>query len=200
MVGLSGFVDVDAPRRRRCSTPSDPGRMGPSRLCLLTHPWNPTDSPQRESLLVPPTTGTPAPSILRVALMEVLLGPTRKALHDSTAQNNRRRSGRRGRHRRGQPHDPLVPRDAAGDPGVLRLRRQGEGRDPDRGGGLHRRRGRSDPRVGQLFSSKPPGNFGFFDNSDGNTVSHDLTRIGKTEDIDQIELLDVQKVTFPRAG
>ncbi|WP_457973367.1 cyclophilin-like fold protein [Arthrobacter sp. D1-17] len=53
-----------------------------------------------------------------------------------------------------------------------------------------------DPKVGDLFSYKPWGNPGFFYNTDGNSFSNDLTRIGKTEDIGQIELLDGQQVTI----
>jgi hypothetical protein len=51
------------------------------------------------------------------------------------------------------------------------------------------------PDIEDPFDYKPWGNFGFFDNTDGNTASHDLTRIGETEDIDQIELLDGQQIT-----
>lgn len=57
-----------------------------------------------------------------------------------------------------------------------------------------------EPKVGDLFSYKPWGNLGFFYNTDGNSFSNDLIRIGKTEDIDQIELLDGQQVTIAIAG
>jgi hypothetical protein len=57
-----------------------------------------------------------------------------------------------------------------------------------------------DPKVGDLFSYKPWGNLGFFYNADGNSFSTDLARIGETEDIDQIELLDGQQVTIAVAG
>lgn len=56
------------------------------------------------------------------------------------------------------------------------------------------------PKVGDLFSYKPWGNLGFFYNTDGNPFSNDLTRIGKTEDIEHIELLDGQQVTLAIAG
>ena len=42
----------------------------------------------------------------------------------------------------------------------------------------------------------PSGNLGFFYNTDGNTFSTSLTKIGETEDIDRIELLDGQLVTI----
>lgn len=57
-----------------------------------------------------------------------------------------------------------------------------------------------DPEVGDLFSYMPWGNLGFFYNADGNTFSNDVTKIGETEDIDQIELLDGQQVTIAVAG
>lgn len=52
------------------------------------------------------------------------------------------------------------------------------------------------PEVGDLFSYKPWGNIGFFYNTEGNTFSDDLTKIGETEDIDQIRLLDGKRVTI----
>lgn len=58
----------------------------------------------------------------------------------------------------------------------------------------------SAPEVEDPFYCKPWGNFGFFDNIDGNTVSHDLTSIGETEDIGQMELLDGQQLTIAAAG
>lgn len=57
-----------------------------------------------------------------------------------------------------------------------------------------------DPEVGDLFSYKPWGNLGFFYNTDGNSFSNDLTKIGATDDIDQITLLDGQQVTIATAG
>lgn len=57
-----------------------------------------------------------------------------------------------------------------------------------------------DPEAGDLFSYMPWGNLGFFYNTAGNTFSNDLTKIGETEDIDQIELLDGQQVTIAVAG
>lgn len=57
-----------------------------------------------------------------------------------------------------------------------------------------------DPEAGDLFSYMPWGNLGFFYNAEGNTFSNDLTKIGETEDIDQIELLDGQQVTIAVAG
>lgn len=57
-----------------------------------------------------------------------------------------------------------------------------------------------DPEVGDLFSYKPWGNLGFFYNVDGNTYSDDLAKIGHTDDIDQIEQLDGQRVTIAVAG
>jgi hypothetical protein len=57
-----------------------------------------------------------------------------------------------------------------------------------------------DPRAGDLFSYKPWGNLGFFYNTDGNTFSTDLAKIGETKDINQIELLDGQQVTIAIAG
>ncbi|WP_262107406.1 cyclophilin-like fold protein [Arthrobacter sp. Marseille-P9274] len=56
------------------------------------------------------------------------------------------------------------------------------------------------PEVGDLFSYMPWGNLGFFYNTAGNTFSNDLTKIGKTEDIDWIKLLDGQRVTLAVAG
>ena len=52
------------------------------------------------------------------------------------------------------------------------------------------------PEVGDLFSYMPWGNLGFFYNAEGNTFSNDLTKIGETDDIDQIELLDGEEVTI----
>lgn len=57
-----------------------------------------------------------------------------------------------------------------------------------------------DPEVGDLFSYMPWGNLGFFYNTDGNTFSTDLTKIGRTDDIDRIELLDGRPVTIEIAG
>ncbi|MFF4082713.1 cyclophilin-like fold protein [Streptomyces sp. NPDC001777] len=57
-----------------------------------------------------------------------------------------------------------------------------------------------DPKVGDLFSYKPWGNLGLFYNVDGNTYSDDLVKIGHTDDIDQIRLLDGQRVTIAVAG
>lgn len=57
-----------------------------------------------------------------------------------------------------------------------------------------------DPEVGDLFSYMPWGNIGFFYNTDGNTFSNDLTRIGATDDVDQIQLLDGQQVTIAVVG
>jgi hypothetical protein len=54
--------------------------------------------------------------------------------------------------------------------------------------------------VGDLFSYMPWGNLGFFYNADGNTFSNDLTRIGETSDIDQIQLLDGEEVTIAVVG
>ncbi|MDI9892400.1 cyclophilin-like fold protein [Microbacterium sp. IEGM 1404] len=51
------------------------------------------------------------------------------------------------------------------------------------------------PQVGDLFSYMPWGNLGFFYNTEGNTFDASLTRIGSTTDVDQIELLDGQRVT-----
>lgn len=56
------------------------------------------------------------------------------------------------------------------------------------------------PKVGDLFSYKPWDNLGFFYSTEGNTFSIDLSKIGETEDIDQIELLDGQQVTIAIAG
>lgn len=56
------------------------------------------------------------------------------------------------------------------------------------------------PQVGDLFSYMPWGNLGFFYNADGNTFDSSLTKIGETQDIDQIELLDGQQVTIDIAG
>jgi hypothetical protein len=53
-----------------------------------------------------------------------------------------------------------------------------------------------DPEIGDLFSYMPWGNIGFFYNTDGMTYSRDLTRIGRTNDIEQIALLDGEKVTI----
>lgn len=57
-----------------------------------------------------------------------------------------------------------------------------------------------DPQVGDLFSYMPWGNLGFFYNVDGNTFDTSLTKIGETDDLDQIELLDGQQVTIAVAG
>jgi hypothetical protein len=57
-----------------------------------------------------------------------------------------------------------------------------------------------DPEVGDLFSYMPWGNLGFFYNAEGNTFDDSLTKIGETEDIDQIELLDGQQVTIAVAN
>jgi hypothetical protein len=56
------------------------------------------------------------------------------------------------------------------------------------------------PKDRDLFSYKPWGNLGFFYSTEGNTFSTDLAKIGETEDIDQIELLDGQQVTIAVAG
>ena len=52
------------------------------------------------------------------------------------------------------------------------------------------------PEVGDLFSYRPWGNLGFFYNVDGSTYSDALVRIGTTDDLDQIELLDGQDVNI----
>jgi hypothetical protein len=52
------------------------------------------------------------------------------------------------------------------------------------------------PEVGDLFSYMPWGNICFFYNANGNTFSNDLTKIGETKDIDQIERLDRKQVTI----
>ncbi|MER5336957.1 cyclophilin-like fold protein [Micromonospora sp. NPDC002717] len=52
------------------------------------------------------------------------------------------------------------------------------------------------PVAGDLFSYIPWGNIGFFYTSEGNTVSNSLTKIGSTDDIDQIVRLDGQEVTI----
>lgn len=57
-----------------------------------------------------------------------------------------------------------------------------------------------DPEASDLFSYKPWGNLGFFYNTEGNTFSNDLTKIGETKDIDRIERLDGQRVTIAVAG
>jgi hypothetical protein len=54
--------------------------------------------------------------------------------------------------------------------------------------------------VGDLFSYKPWGNLGFFYSTEGSTFSTDLAKIGETEEIDQIVLLDGQLVTIAVAG
>ncbi|MDR6438679.1 hypothetical protein J2790_003846 [Paenarthrobacter nicotinovorans] len=56
------------------------------------------------------------------------------------------------------------------------------------------------PEAGDLFSYMPWGNLGFFYNAEGNTFSNDLTKIGESEDIVQIKLLDGQQVTIAVAG
>ncbi|MBB3038075.1 hypothetical protein FHU29_002524 [Hoyosella altamirensis] len=48
------------------------------------------------------------------------------------------------------------------------------------------------PRAGDLFSYMPWGNIGTFYKTEGNTSSNSLTKIGETDDIHQIELLDGQ--------
>lgn len=53
-----------------------------------------------------------------------------------------------------------------------------------------------DPEPGDLFSYMPWGNLGFFYNTDGNTFDDSLTKIGETDDLDQIPLLDGQQVTI----
>jgi hypothetical protein len=57
-----------------------------------------------------------------------------------------------------------------------------------------------DPQPGDLFSYMPWGNLGFFYNTDGNTFDNSLTRIGSTDDLDQIELLDDQQVAIAVAN
>lgn len=52
------------------------------------------------------------------------------------------------------------------------------------------------PEAGDLFSYMPWGNLGFFYNTEGNTFSNSLTKIGETDNIDQIELLDGEEVTI----
>ncbi|MEZ5087905.1 MAG: cyclophilin-like fold protein [Tessaracoccus sp.] len=52
------------------------------------------------------------------------------------------------------------------------------------------------PVAGDLFSYTPWGNIGFFYTSEGNSFSNSLTKIGSTDDIDQILLLDGQEVTI----
>jgi hypothetical protein len=51
-------------------------------------------------------------------------------------------------------------------------------------------------QEGDLFSYMPWGNIGFFYDAEGNTFSNALTRIGSTNDLDQIELLDGEAVTI----
>ena len=53
-----------------------------------------------------------------------------------------------------------------------------------------------DPEVGDLFSYMPWGNVGFFTNTEGSTFSNSLTKIGSTDDLDQIELLDGEEVAI----
>lgn len=57
-----------------------------------------------------------------------------------------------------------------------------------------------DPKVGDLFSYKPWGNLGFFYDVDGNSFDDSLAKIGHTDDIDQIQRLDGQRVTIAVAG
>ncbi|AUN42737.1 hypothetical protein ASU32_00380 [Tsukamurella tyrosinosolvens] len=52
------------------------------------------------------------------------------------------------------------------------------------------------PEVGDLFSYMPWGNLGFFYNTDGNTYDDSLTKIGETDDLDRIVLLDGKQVTI----
>lgn len=56
------------------------------------------------------------------------------------------------------------------------------------------------PEVGDLFSYKPWGNLGFFTGVDGLGHSTDLVRIGATDDLDAVMLLDGQDVTIAVAG
>lgn len=52
------------------------------------------------------------------------------------------------------------------------------------------------PEGGDSFSSMPWGNIGFFSNVKGNTFSSSLTKIGETDAVAQIELLDGEEVTI----
>ncbi|CAM3890703.1 cyclophilin-like fold protein [Tsukamurella strandjordii] len=52
------------------------------------------------------------------------------------------------------------------------------------------------PEPGDLFSYMPWGNLGFFYNTDGNTYDSSLTKIGETDDLDRIVLLDGRQVTI----
>lgn len=56
------------------------------------------------------------------------------------------------------------------------------------------------PQTGDLFSYMPWGNLGFFYDGDGMSHSDSLVRLGTTDDIDQILLLDGQEVTIEIAG
>ena len=116
----------------------------------------------------------------------------RRALH-------RRRGGRQGRDRRGQPHDPLI---LAMLPMTLEFSDYGskEKVATPTGEWDFADAESLDPAAGDLFSYMPWGNLGFFNNTDGNTFSNDLTKIGETKDIDQIKLLDGQHVTIAVAG
>lgn len=55
------------------------------------------------------------------------------------------------------------------------------------------------PRAGDLFSFMPWGNLGFFYEAEGLGHSDDLVRLGTTDDLDQVMLLDGQQVTIERA-
>lgn len=52
------------------------------------------------------------------------------------------------------------------------------------------------PENGDLFSYRPWGNLGFFYDADGLGHSDDLVRIGATEDLEEITLLDGKQVTI----
>jgi hypothetical protein len=51
-------------------------------------------------------------------------------------------------------------------------------------------------REGDLFSYMPWGNIGFFYDAKGNTFLNALTKIGSTNDLDQIKLLGGEAVTI----
>lgn len=55
------------------------------------------------------------------------------------------------------------------------------------------------PQAGDLFSYMPWGNLGFFYDADGLGHDDDLVRLGTTDDLDQVQLLDGQVVTIQRA-
>ena len=52
------------------------------------------------------------------------------------------------------------------------------------------------PAAGDLFSYRPWGNLGFFYDAGSATYSESLVRIGTTDDLDEIERLDGQRVTI----